>query len=170
MAGELKALLLRPSDPLRAELHEVGVVVVDLEQAGLGLVPLTGRVRQALNERDSAPEPMSGFYELTRPVSAWAASLSSVTPIAYVEMEFHGGEGTHAAIGWADGKIAWGPRFTSNNQADCHEHYRLATGDEMAINGVLRWLGIRRGAAIDEFEAAGLTRLRWTDEWEAAAK
>jgi hypothetical protein len=34
-----------------------------------------------------------------------------------------------------------------------------------AINQVLRWLGVDKGTAFDEFDAAGLSRKRSTDEW-----
>jgi hypothetical protein len=62
-----------------------------------------------------------------------------------------------------------GPSFTCNHQADSDEHYALAAPEAMAINGVLRWLGVHRGEAVDEFEAVGLDRFRRTDEWAAAA-
>ena len=37
----------------------------------------------------------------------------------------------------------------------------------MAVNVMLRWLGVRRTDRIDEFAAAGLSRCRWTEEWAA---
>lgn len=168
MAGELAGLILHPESVARAEICKVGAVVVALEQGRLGLVPLTRTVRRSLGEPDSGAELVPGFYELSRQVSAWTESLSQTGPVAYVHMEFHGGTGIHAAIGWAGGAIEWGPSFTCNHPADSDKHYTLAAPEDMAINGVLRWLGLHRGEAVDEFEAAGLDRFRRTNEWAAA--
>lgn len=168
VAGELTGLILHPDAVVRAEIRKLGAGVVDLERAGLGLIPLTGRVRRALGEPAIGAELVPGFYELARPVSAWARSLSETTPVAYVHMEFHGGTGFHAAIGWASGAIVWGPRFTCDHPAEGDEHYNLTAPEDKAINGVLRWL-VHRGEAVDEFEAVGFARFRWTNEWAATA-
>ena len=165
MAGVLEALILRPK-AVRSEIRRVGAVVANLEQGGVGLLPLTGPVRHALAKPDTDAQVVPGFYELTESVTSWARSLSEITPVAYVHLEFHGGTGFHAAIGWVGGAIAWGPRFTCNHPAEADEYYELT--EDLAINGVLRWLGVHRGVAVDEFAAAGLARFRWTDEWAAA--
>lgn len=80
-------------------------------------------------------------------------------------MEFFGGTGFHAAAGRRDSALAWGPDFTMNAPDEAEDHYLLATREEMAINRVLRWLGVRKAGAIDEYAAAGLTRHRYTEDW-----
>jgi len=58
-------------------------------------------------------------------------------------MEFHGGEGTHDAVGWRDGEVAFGPLFTKTPQEPAPDHYvAVRPGPDMAINEGLRWLGV----------------------------
>lgn len=168
VAGELEALLVCPTDEVRVAAARVDAALVGLDRAGLALLPITERLHRALGDLHQDTEAVLGFYNLTGPLADWAATLSQTTSVAYIHLEFHGGTGIHAAVGWRDGAICWGPRFTATPGAD-EVHYELAAPKDMAINGVLRWFGVHRGAAVDEFEAAGLARFRWTDQWEAAA-
>lgn len=166
VAGELEA---RPTTEVCAAAGNAGAVLVDLDGAGLALLPVTERLHRTLSIPHNDGEAVLGFLALKRFLADWAASLSSATPVAYLHQEFFGGTGFQAAVGWRGKAIRWGPRFTASSGED-DERYELATPEEMAVNGVLQWLGVDRGAAVDECEAAGLTRFRWTDEWEAAAK
>lgn len=171
MAASVQALLLRKTASVLPELAAVGSSLVGLSpQSGISLLPVTEHLRHALPRRTSGDEIVYGFYELTSAVASWARHLSRHTPVAYVHFEFHGGNGFHAAIGWASGEVAWGPRFTRTDDGEAEDHYELVPPPgEMAVNGALRWLGVHRHRANDEFQEAGLTRFRWTEQWERAA-
>ena len=152
---------------IRAEIRKVGAAVVALEQAGLGLVPLTRHVRHALGEAHTGAELMPGFFELPGQRTGRV-----VVPARLRGVCTYGISRRHRnprRIGWVGGAIAWGPSFTCNHQADSDEHYALSAPEDMAINVVLRWLGVHRGEAVDEFESVGLTRFRRTNEWAAIA-
>lgn len=172
MAGNLEALLLRAEPSALARLAELHLPAVPLiRQSGLCLVPVTEAANSAVHRQRVSEEIVPGFYNLTASMAAWAAELSESTPVAYIHVEFFGGMGFHAAIGWSGGEVAWGPRFTANNPADVEDYFELVHSiADMAVNDVLRWLGVEAQGRDDEFEAVGLTRFRFTDEWEQAAR
>ncbi|MFK3979599.1 hypothetical protein ACI2K4_04370 [Micromonospora sp. NPDC050397] len=171
MAGTLHALLLRPSDPIRAGVAAVDARLVALAPpSGLAMLPLTDEVQQRITGDVRTDDPVPGFYDLSRGLADWARSLSYDGPVGYVHLEFHGGTGFHAAVGWRDGTIAWGPEFTANASYEAEAHYRFlppGQGGDMAINGLLRWLGVDRADHLDEFEAVDLVRHRSTERWAA---
>ena len=93
----------------------------------------------------------------------WAASLSLELPegtrAVYVEAEFFGGTGSQAAIGFEDGVARFGPVRTQTPSED-REGFAVVDGlDEMAINVVLRWLGVARTGTRDEFDSVGIARV-----------
>ncbi|MCP3853108.1 MAG: hypothetical protein GY698_00025 [Actinomycetia bacterium] len=140
--------------------------VVDLG-TGFSLIPITARLRAALG---SDGQPQMGFLELTAQLVAMGEALSATGPVAYCHSEFHGGTGLQAAVVWDRGEISFGPLFTANHRAYCEsEEYVLIEGRgrirQMAVNSALRHLGARVGEYGDEFEAVGLTRHRWTEDW-----
>lgn len=169
VAGALEAVLLRPTSAVVAEVRRFDGALIDLDRSDLALLPVTLRLRRPLGDAGASAHRVPGFHVLTRSLAAWTATLSDMTPVAYVHLEFYAGVGFHAAIAWDRGKVVWGPSFTCNHPSERDMYYHLASPEDMAINGVLRWFGIRQGTAVDEFEAVGLARFRWTYEWEAAA-
>lgn len=74
--------------------------------------------------------------------------LSKETRLAYVEAEIFGGDGTQAA--WL---------LESGNEV------RKPFKHRSAINDALRWLGVLKGNARDEFESIQLGRHRNTSDW-----
>ncbi|GAA4607037.1 hypothetical protein BJY16_006122 [Actinoplanes octamycinicus] len=164
MAGTVEALLLKVSDEGRARLTPP---TVDLAAGtGLVLLPLTEEITEGL----PGDGVVDGFYELTTGVADWARDLSRYGTVAYLHSEFFGGGGFHAAIAWRDGAVAWGPMFTATSAGEAEEHYTVAADrHQMAANVLLRWLGVHRGDAIDEYAAAGLTNGRWTKDWASQA-
>jgi hypothetical protein len=132
--------------------------------SGLVLLPLTDEIiASAADDR-----PVTGFYELTSGVAEWARQWSARGPVAYLHTEFFGGSGFHAAMAWRDGAVAWGPLFTATSAGEGEEHYTVvADPHDMAVNELLRSLGVERGDHFDEYTAAGLDRCRWTEEWAA---
>jgi hypothetical protein len=114
--------------------------------------------------------PVDGFYDLTSGVAEWARRHSRHGEVAYLHTEFFGGGGFHAAVAWRDGAVAWGPLFTATSAGEAEDHYATVTDSrDMAVNVMLRWLGVQRVDPADEFAAAGLGRCRWTEEWAALA-
>jgi hypothetical protein len=129
--------------------------------SGLALLPLTEEIAPGETR-------IAGFYDLTSGVADRARELSLHGVVAYLHTEFFGGGGFHAAMAWRDGAVAWGPLFTATSAGEAEDHYAVvADRHDMAVNVLLRWLGVHRGDEIDEFAAAGLTRCRWTREWAA---
>ncbi|RSM54884.1 hypothetical protein DMB66_36620 [Actinoplanes sp. ATCC 53533] len=166
MAGTLEALLLKSSeqDPRQAALPTVPLAV----GSGLVLLPLTEEIVASGAPTAADDPPVDGFYALTSGVAEWARRLSLHGDVAYLHTEFFGGVGFHAAVAWRDGAVAWGPLFTATSAGEAEDHYEtVADSRDMAVNVMLRWLGVRRLDQHDEFAAVGLTRWRWTAEWAA---
>jgi hypothetical protein len=146
-------------------LVAVGGVAVPLRVPSLSLVPVTPVLRDA-TAGPAGEVLVPGFYELREGLAGWASNLSRSGRVGYVHLEFHGGTGFHAAMGWSDGSIGWGPAFTTNDPGD--DEYRImARGDRQgwAANELLRWLGVQAEGPLDEFDVAGLGQHRWTAEW-----
>ena len=110
---------------------------------------------------------------LTGGVVRRALQLSGCGRVLYVHVEFFGGIGFHAVLGWRGGEPVLGPLFTADHEtARQHEGYvLLAESDRagMAANIGLRFLGVTAAPGLDEFATAGLDAHRWTAEWTARA-
>ncbi len=74
--------------------------------------------------------------------------LSQRCVLAYIEAEFFGGAGAQAHALFSKGRAIGHPVVS-----------------ECAINDALRYLGVAKGEAHDEFDAIGLGQHRDTDKW-----
>jgi hypothetical protein len=84
--------------------------------------------------------------------------------VAYVYEESFGGPVLQEAVGWRDGAVVFGPRFTSD--AAENDRFQIVHDPrQRAINEARRWLGVDKGRAVDQFAAAGLDHYRHTTEW-----
>jgi hypothetical protein len=101
------------------------------------------------------------FWHLSAGVEALARRVSHTGPIAYLEAEMFGGVGTQATVVWLNGEVWLGPATTQFGWPPPDR----ATSPNWAFNQALRQLGVTRGAAYDEFDAAGLGRHRHTEDW-----
>jgi hypothetical protein len=111
-----------------------------------------------LHQTDGEPA-IAGFDRLTDVGVATAAAFSAVARVAYLETEFFAGMGTQAALGWEDGRVAFGPRLTQT-AGEGREGFRdVEAGADLAVNEVLRWLGVSAEGPQDEFDTLGLGRL-----------
>jgi hypothetical protein len=72
-----------------------------------------------------------------------------------------GGTGTQATVVWLNGEVWLGPATTQFGWPPPNR----SSSPHWAFNQALRQLGVTRGAAFDEFEAAGLGRHRHTEDW-----
>jgi hypothetical protein len=130
----------------------------------LVLIPITQEVRQRASTGDDSP--VLRFYTLTDGIVRWGAELSHHGRTAFIDVQFFGGTGFQAAIGWADGEVALGPLFTETHKGEGEPWYEVPPrGQPLAVNRVLQWLGVQKGQARDEFEAVDLGRVRDTEKW-----
>jgi len=136
--------------------------VVDLAQ-GFALVP-GPLVPAGAVAGDGAPagswphgEP---FWHLAATWEAAAVAASAQGPIAYVEAEFYGGVGSHAAVVWRDGVAVLGPVRSVSPPPEL-----LRSRPPRSIDDALQVLGVRPGERGDEFDALGLGRHRETSSW-----
>ncbi|RJQ71692.1 hypothetical protein D5S17_28295 [Pseudonocardiaceae bacterium YIM PH 21723] len=81
-----------------------------------------------------------------------AAAMSASRPIAAVTAEFFGGIGEQTAVVWDRGELAFGPVFLDEDDS--------RSVQDTPISQALRFLGVQRTADQDEFDVAGLGRLR----------
>jgi hypothetical protein len=114
-----------------------------------------------------APEtedtPHDVFDRLTTTLVEWAQRTSEETPIAYIETDYHGGDGAQSSIVWSRGQCILGPLETVDGYQDGKVvDTPLLDG---AINQAMRRLGVDRGDVRDEFDALGLGWNRSNDDW-----
>jgi hypothetical protein len=123
--------------------------VIALPQ-GLCMVPLTEAVRYAFGpaERPWLYETHSIFTHLPQALAPHLRELSRVAAVAYVEAEYHGGDGEQRSIVWQDGAPLGEPEESSG-----------------AINDALRRLGVEQAEGADRFDTLGLGRHRSVDDW-----
>jgi hypothetical protein len=154
------------------------VSVVPLPAAGLGLVPVTPEIAGAvtpamictLGEETLPPAtgqssaalttgPESGFERLTPALLALVEAVSVAGPVAYLETDYIGRDGTQTAAVWRDGVLVLGPLLLGRTEAFVPR--------EAPISQALRMLGVTGDQRTDEFVVAGLGQFRRTEEWLA---
>jgi hypothetical protein len=133
---------------------------------GLAMLPVTSDMAARLDPSGRGVT-CPGWVLLRRPVAALARQLSAGGRALYIVSETFGGPGIQEAAGWQDGEPWYGPRGTSDIEADLEPGYRLARGRDSAVNAGLRALGVRAVPGKDEYETIGLTRHRYTEDWTA---
>ena len=119
---------------------------VSLEQ-GFSLFPITVELLNRIHISHSGfIENLSKFpSELTD----FLAEISITSPLLYFETEYFGGDGRQLVIVFEDGKIILGPVQDSFGP----------------INDGLRLLGVQIKSEIDEFDALGLGKHRFSKDW-----
>lgn len=154
-------------------------VLVPLDAANLGLVPVTDELAAAVTpamicavrEPDiiGGPEstgrgaaslrtgPESGFAHLTPGMLALLEAISVAGPVAYLEADYTGLDGHQTAAVWRHGGLLLGPLLLGRTEP-------FVPG-EAPISLALRELGVAARGRIDEFVVAGLGRCRRTSEW-----
>ncbi len=156
MAYVLEAVIASARLLGRAVDGQHAAVVVELRQ-GLGLLPMTDALFGALNHDES--DGVLGFDKLPGGFDRVLSEWSTEGPIAYVEAELFGGIGSQRAAVWADGRLSLGPVSYDD------ENEPRAAGLATPISQALARLGVDRLGFHDEFDALGLGRCRFTDEW-----
>jgi hypothetical protein len=144
--------------------------VAELQQ-GFGLLPIIDTLFDEITlpiagEAGTAKSYHELFF-LSRAIEAVAKDASEAGPIAYIETDYFGGVGTQSAIVWNKGEVEFGPAETARRLKDPSvPEVPLLDG---AINRALRVLGVVRGDYLDEFDALGLGKLRYTEDWAESA-
>ncbi|MCS0603094.1 hypothetical protein NX794_18025 [Streptomyces sp. LP11] len=156
MAYELRAVIAAEAvlRPAAAEIE--GARVARLAQ-GLALLPVTDEVLGAVTDGGDARR--LGFRSLTEGWEGGLARWSVAGPVAYVEVEYFGGAGEERAAVWAGGALTAGPFDTSARRGFRRE--------VSPVSAALRRLGVRAERGQDAFEAVGLERHRFTEDWAA---
>ncbi|UJW30437.1 MerR family transcriptional regulator [Saccharothrix sp. AJ9571] len=121
----------------------------------LWLLPMTDAFFDAVTVLD-APE-IDGFRETPAGFGSALAACSAKGPVAYVEAEFFGGDGTQVAQVWNDGEVVLGPLHLAEDEP--------FPSIGSPISRALRQLEVAKGEHLDEFDAVGLGRHRDTEDW-----
>jgi len=148
MAYTLQAILGQSETLATARLG--GTRVVPL-LSGFSMLPL-GRTFLEAHGATFLPLIDAGDRSLPSAFGEICAQLATRGTVAYVEAEFHGGEGIQASVVF--------------HQGGTHEPPTLAKD---AINVALKSLGVHPRAGSDEFLAVGLGLHRDTEQWLLSA-
>ena len=148
MAYTLQAILGQ-SETLADALLE-GTHVVPL-YAGISMLPL-GRAFLEAHGATFLPLIEAGESALPSSIGEISVQLAKRGVVAYVEAEFHGGEGTQASVVFYHGGTHGPPRLARD-----------------AINVALKALGVHPHADSDEFSVVGLGLQRDTEKWLLSA-
>ena len=114
---------------------------------GVSMIPMTDELFDEINGTTSSLG-ISTFEFLTENTEQKIIQLIKNQKVAYVESEFHGGQGGHIGIIWQDEK-----------------RKMLTEFDKSSMNKILKELGVNRTLLKDEFETVGLDKNRQTENW-----
>jgi hypothetical protein len=145
MAYTLQGIIVRSESTLGSLPHKLQAIPL---RSDMVLLPLT---TEALKTYGITFCPLTdeGEEELPPALQRICEQLSERCSLAYIEAEFFGGGGSQAHALFSEGMLL-GKTIVS----------------ESAINDALRYLGVAKGDAVDEFEAVGLGQHRNTDAWK----
>jgi hypothetical protein len=154
------------ADPgmLRDHAARMRHAVVAVLRCGLGLVPVSGALFEELTGSSrGGPFGERMHPELDRALAGWSVQ----GPLAFVQADFHGGDGHQTAAVWRDGALAWGP-VVDDAFAGPRERW--------PINAALAQLGVQPSGRtyswdperpVDLFDEVGLGLERDVTDWLA---
>ena len=124
--------------------------VLRLEQ-GFCLIPLTDELHDSMLKQhpNVSGNEQDAFILLSPAIQHVLSNCSQSGPIAYIETDYFGGEGSQSAILYEGGSIKIGPRQSKWPGA---------------INAILRELGVKSSLPYDRFDALGLGNFRNNDD------
>ena len=132
------------SDQFQVNFEKVKVVKLG---QGICLIPMTEELFDEIN-RDYPSPGIEKFVYLTEYIEERMLSVVGDIRFAYIEAEYHGGQGGQTGIIWSLKK----------------REMFLPFGDEK-INEVLRKFGAKAKVDMDEFLTLGFGMRRDTSEW-----
>jgi len=118
---------------------------------GLSLIPMTKDLYNQINDI-AVSNSVDNFEYLTDNVESKILQLIGDKKIAYVEAEYHGGDGGQVAIIWRDNK-----------------RYKFLELGQEKINEVLKDFGAIAEKGEDEFLTLGFGLRRHTSQWLESA-
>ena len=119
--------------------------------ASLAGVSVYAALEQIAEDRPDLPSPFSQLR----------SRASVAHPLALVGAEFFGGSGFQWSAAWTSTERVFGPLITASDPTEVEDdRFILEPLAGMAINRLLRWLGVVVEGAVDEFDTAGLGRSR----------
>lgn len=130
----------------------------------LAVLPFDDDLQDRLHQRFGTgdwPETQSILLSTTD--QSFAADCSMRAPLAYVETDYFGGNGTQSAMLWQAGQVLIGPITLDRAQGEQRQPALWP------INVVLRTLGVRSKAPEDEFAVFGLSNYRSNDDIHSRA-
>jgi hypothetical protein len=102
---------------------------------------------------------------LPEPFPALVSRADASQPIAVVGAEFFGGRGFQWSAAWTSSELVFGPVITATDSTEVQDdRFDVVLRADMAINRLLRWLGVYNDGAVDEFAAVGLGSSRGRDD------
>ena len=131
--------------------------VVDLI-GDLGLMPITDALEREINPDEAFP--FEGM-RLSAAVAGLAAEESVSGPVCFIDAEYGAGKNRQASVVYVDGRIDAGPLIDETIWDP-----REAGLQERPIDQALRAVGVSAEPESDEWDAAGLSRHRCTDDWK----
>jgi hypothetical protein len=154
MPYTLRALVARrdifaPTPPWIADSAVIGL------PQGFAMVPLTQALRWQFGPADRPwlYAADARFYHLPDALVPHVEALSRGGRVAYLEAEFHGGDGEQRSMVWEDGAPRGAPDEGS-----------------YAINTALASLGVEPAEGADRFDTLGLGRHRSAEEWAESVR
>jgi hypothetical protein len=178
---ELAAIVAARSVLRRVSRTQPGTGVLNLPVAGLGLMPATdaminmispaalcqlqpgrhhGATSSGMKGAVLFTGPESGFRVLTPMLLALLEITSHYGPVAYLEADYLGRDGTQAAAVWRHGQVDIGPVLLGRRE--------FFSSEIAPLSVALRALGVCAIGRRDEFVVAGLGRHRSTGAWARA--
>lgn len=119
---------------------------IDIGQ-GITLLPMTEELFDQINHLSISPD-IDKFEYLTENIEREILKIIKDSHYAYVEAEYHGGQGGQMAIIW-----------------DKSHRKSILEFGQQKINSVLKGFGVRAEIGKDEFDTLGLGRYRNTMDW-----
>jgi hypothetical protein len=114
----------------------------------LALIPMTGQLFNEINNY-RGNNSIGKWQFLTSDIENEILKLVEDEMVAYIEVEYFGGEGGQSGIIWKDGKRIFEKEF-----------------DQEVVNSILRKFGVVKGKSKrDELDTIGLGRHRNTEDW-----
>lgn len=137
-------------------------------RSGMAFIPITADFADELDllwKRSSNPDDLDNVVlpptiRLTKAAIYFAKRISREFMIAYIETEYHGGDGYQLAAVWTHGRLVQTPSPFSRNAIALHH--------AGPINRALARFGVQPSPDLDRFATVGLTWYRDMSEFESA--
>jgi len=158
---EVEALIAEQGALVRSVSRLQSAVTCPLPQ-GLALLPITDALAKELADTHpqvTVPRIKPAGHALSDALHDLAVEISLITPVAFINTYYFGGQGGQDAVVWEKGSV---------------QLSRATMGDDRIwpnspISQALRMMGVVAAPGLDEFDTVGLGLHRRADRWAASA-